>query len=55
MKCSICKGEIAVTDYGWSEGHNAQPVNAGRCCDTCNWTVVVPMRMSGMFLRRDAQ
>jgi len=30
------------------EGHNAQPVNDGRCCEDCNWMVVVPRRL-GMF------
>jgi hypothetical protein len=26
-------------------GHDAQPVNDGRCCDVCNITVVIPMRL----------
>jgi len=56
MECSICGGEGEVVN-GWSpvrreqkqiEGHNAQPVNDGRCCEDCNWMVVVPRRL-GMF------
>ena len=45
MKCIICKQKIEVTSYGWSEGHNALPVADGRCCDRCNWTVVLPARI----------
>ena len=57
MKCSICKGEIEkkymTNPEGervmfWDQGENAQPVNDGRCCSTCNWTVVIPTRMGDM-------
>jgi hypothetical protein len=45
MKCCICKGEIAVHGT-WAEGHNAEPVvEDGRCCDSCNDTVVIPTRL----------
>ena len=49
MICSICEGEIEVkaTPEGeiyWDRGNNAEPVNSGRCCDTCNYQVVVPAR-----------
>ena len=40
--CVICGGEI-VDDWG----HNPEPVkeyNEGRCCDTCNFTIVLPER-----------
>jgi hypothetical protein len=37
--CSICK----LPYQGW--GNNAQPVNAGRCCDRCNQEVVMPRRV----------
>lgn len=37
--CSIC-GE-AIGDGG----HNAQPVNSGRCCEHCNANVVIPARI----------
>ena len=50
--CSICEGEIEVTEYGWADGHNAQPINDGRCCDTCN-EVVIAVRIAKMFGRRD--
>jgi hypothetical protein len=29
-------------------GNNAEPVNEERCCDTCNWTVVIPARIHMM-------
>lgn len=51
--CSICEGEIEVTEYGWADGHNAQPINAGRCCQSCNDNVVIPVRIARMFGRRD--
>lgn len=38
-KCSIC-GKL-YTGFG----NNARPVNDGRCCDKCNWEVVVPRRL----------
>lgn len=50
MKCSICGLEIKphpVTSY--VGGNNAWPVNEGRCCDTCNETVVVPRRLADMY------
>jgi hypothetical protein len=37
--CVLC-GEVFV---GW--GHNAQPLDNGRCCDVCNDTKVVPERL----------
>ena len=36
MNCSICNNEI---DDRF--GHNAWPINDGRCCDTCNSSVIV--------------
>ena len=47
MKCSICQKEIEVKN-GWDKGHNAEPVNNGRCCDICNATVVIPARINMM-------
>ena len=39
--CVICKEEILDE---W--GHNPAPVKEeGRCCDTCNFTVVIPARI----------
>lgn len=43
--CSICGNEIEVEPSGWAGGHNAQPINDGRCCTTCNATVVIPGRI----------
>jgi len=54
MKCSICGGDIEVKrhpDTGevmWDQGNNADPVNDGRCCDKCNWEVVIPKRLEGI-------
>ena len=45
MKCIICKDNIKVHELsGWSEGHNAEPVKSGRCCDDCNDDVVMGVR-----------
>jgi cytochrome c len=40
IKCSICHQEIGLGN------NNAEPVNSGRCCDDCNWMVVIPARMA---------
>lgn len=47
-QCSICNGQIGVDPNGWSGGHNAQPVNNGRCCSTCNDTVVTSARLKDL-------
>ncbi len=47
--CSICEGSIEPHGT-WLDGHNAQPINNGRCCDTCNSTVVIPTRLLRMTL-----
>jgi len=49
MKCSICKKEIDKQklpngDF-WTKGHNAAPVNNGRCCTMCNVNYVIPARI----------
>jgi|ETNvirnome_2_130_1030620.scaffolds.fasta_scaffold01509_15 hypothetical protein len=47
MKCSICQLEIeAEAISGWDKGHNAQPVNDGRCCTSCNDNIVIPARIN---------
>ena len=50
MKCCLCDKEIAplIIDgkVAWDQGNNAQPVKDGRCCDECNWSLVVPQRIS---------
>lgn len=56
MKCCICEDEIDIqyaTDGSviWDQGHNAQPVRDGRCCSTCNFTVVLAARLKGFYDR----
>ena len=53
MMCVICKNEIEeqYTDDGimyWDQGHNAQPIADGRCCNSCNDNVVLPQRITDM-------
>lgn len=43
--CSICGKEIDIQQNGWTGGHNAQPINSGRCCTNCNNTIVLPRRI----------
>ncbi len=44
MDCSICHLEIED-----EFGHNAEPINTGRCCDSCNSTFVIPHRIKLQF------
>ena len=48
--CSICCKNIDIhyKESGkpyWYDGHNAEPINDGRCCSECNMTVVLPTRL----------
>ena len=43
--CVICGEGIDVQLHGWADGHNAEPVKDGRCCSSCNSTVVIPARL----------
>lgn len=51
MQCSICNGSVdehrhpVTGEVYWTEGHNAEPVNDGRCCTVCNDLVVIPARI----------
>ena len=50
MKCIICGGSIephkkSSGEIYWKGGNNAEPVADGRCCDECNWGIVIPRRM----------
>lgn len=46
MKCCLCGEDIEVSVFGWTEGHNADPLNEnGRCCSSCNATKVIPARL----------
>ena len=38
-KCILCKKEIE------GFGNNALPIESGRCCDSCNNTKVIPVRL----------
>ena len=44
MKCSICNEKITADADGWDGGHNAKPINNGRCCGSCNENIVTPSR-----------
>ena len=44
MDCSIC-GHPIESEAGWDQGHNAEPITEGRCCNWCNTNVVIPVRI----------
>jgi hypothetical protein len=44
MPCSICYHPMSI-----ERSHNAQPINDGRCCDTCNTIRVIPARIAALF------
>jgi hypothetical protein len=53
LLCSICQLPIppegppnSPSSHLWRGGHNAQPVNDGRCCAKCNLAVVEPARIN---------
>ena len=53
-KCCICDGDIEhhKTEEGktyWTQGHNAQPIKEGQCCDDCNTMVVLPKKVCKHF------
>ena len=47
-KCSICRETVPVAED--SHGHNAEPVNSGRCCSACNASAVIPARIERLRL-----
>ena len=47
--CSICKKEIQPDANGWDGTNNAQPVNDGLCCHSCDRTVVFPARLTQYY------
>ena len=54
MKCCICTHEIEkCPTSGRDQGHNAQPVKAGRCCDECNSRVVLEKRLENVWAGKD--
>jgi hypothetical protein len=44
--CCICGSSIL------EESHNALPIRSGRCCELCNWSEVVPARITSFRQRR---
>tara|TARA_B100000963_G_scaffold240208_1_gene210114 strand:- start:13555 stop:13731 length:177 start_codon:yes stop_codon:yes gene_type:complete len=52
MKCVICKEKIETDLNGWKGGHNAEPVAKGRCCEECNYSIVLHERIKLMFNRQ---
>ena len=51
LKCSICKEYIDIIrnaddEVVWESGHNAQPINDGRCCTSCNNNHVISSRLA---------
>ena len=59
MKCSICNGPIdehkhpETGEVYWTKGHNAQPINDGRCCTQCNDKRVIPRRIDNASRGKD--
>ena len=51
MKCSICQEKIEPDPSGWDKGHNAEPINNGRCCGVCNDIIVTSARLT-QFIHR---
>lgn len=62
MKCCICKKDIEMKytpdgELYWDKGNNPYPVTdalESRCCDSCNQSVVVPLRLS-LLTNKDVQ
>tara|TARA_B100000965_G_scaffold86851_1_gene70339 strand:+ start:502 stop:723 length:222 start_codon:yes stop_codon:yes gene_type:complete len=40
ISCCLCSKPIKGI-----ESHNAWPIMDGRCCETCNYVVVIPKRL----------
>ena len=43
--CCLCK----KNEFDVRHGNNAQPIEDGICCNECNQTIVVPVRMLQLF------
>ena len=52
MDCCICGEPITKEVSGWDGGHNAYPLMEGRCCVTCNDTLVIQARLKQMGYSR---
>ena len=44
--CSICQLDIERDDSGRDGTNNAEPVNDGWCCNSCDIKVVFPARLN---------
>jgi len=61
--CVLCKDALDVLYRNgiaiWTDGHNAEPMAKGRCCNYCNDTKVIPARIKsiqqGGLTSRDRQ
>jgi len=56
MMCVICHKEIEkqYTEEGimyWDQGNCAEPISDGRCCNSCNDTIVTPARVTEMIVQ----
>lgn len=50
--CSICGNPIKPHPLsGWAGGNNAEPLNSGRCCDSCDGKYVIPYRIALIVTR----
>lgn len=43
--CCICGKEYE------GYGNNAWPISDGKCCDKCNYNVVIPKRVEDLFFK----
>ena len=48
MNCEICKSKII------GKGNSTEPISDGICCDDCNLTVVVPIRIQKFLISKKA-
>ena len=55
MKCCICKEKIKKEINGWDRGNNALPIKDGRCCNKCNYTIVIPARFYQLQKLQDGE
>ena len=50
--CVLCSDALDVLYKNgvaiWTDGHNAEPMAKGRCCNYCNDTKVIPARMKSI-------
>jgi hypothetical protein len=49
--CVICERPIPAKG-DWRSGNNAEPAAKGRCCDECDRTVVIPLRIADLYRRQ---